>query len=85
MLKKPISWLAGDWTETILQPKRNVGFVSLYHLFSDSPKTMALPRLCLLLMTIEVMAGAWLVEQPGTSMLRFHPRVFDTFHSLRAP
>lgn len=40
-------------------------------------------RLCLLLLLAEVFQAMWIVEQPGSSMLRFHPRVLDTFSHLR--
>ena len=34
-------------------------------------------------MVVEVMSGVWLVEQPGSSLLRYHPRVCETFLALR--
>lgn len=42
-------------------------------------------RLSLLLYVVAAMGGCWLVEQPGQSMLGFHPRVMSVFSALRAP
>ena len=41
-------------------------------------------RMCLMIYLVEVMGGAWLVEQPSQSLLRFHPRVMWTFSIFRA-
>ena len=43
------------------------------------------PRLALLIFVVEAMSGAWLVEQPSLSMLRFHPRIMDTFSFFEEP
>lgn len=52
-------------------------------LFPTTSTHSSAPRLCLLLFAVEAMGGCWVVEQPSLSMLRFHPRVMDTFSSLR--
>ena len=43
------------------------------------------PRLALLIMLVEAMSGAWMVEQPHLSMLRFHPRIMDVFSECKEP
>ena len=55
------------------------------HLHFHVPQScrLAPPRLALLIIAVEMMAGCWLVEQPGNSILRFHPRVMDVFFQLR--
>lgn len=42
-------------------------------------KHSARPRMALLIFVAEVMSLAWMVEQPSSSMLRFHPRVMNVF------
>lgn len=44
---------------------------------------MSCSRLALTLYAIVVMGGCWLVEQPSTSFLRYHPRVMEAFSGLR--
>ena len=55
------------------------------HLHFHVPQScwLAPLRLALLIIAVEMMAGCWLVEQPGNSILRFHPRVMDVFFHLR--
>lgn len=40
-------------------------------------------RMCLLVYLAEAMSCTWLVEQPSSSLLRYHPRVMDTFSLFR--
>lgn len=42
-------------------------------------------RLALLLFLVEAMSGCWVIEQPGLSMLRFHPRVMQTLSHFKEP
>ena len=44
---------------------------------------MPLPRMCLLVFVVEIMGGVWIVEQPVSSLIRFHPRVLVTFSEFR--
>ena len=52
-------------------------------LTSPSSRASSGPRMCLLVMAVEVMGGTWVVEQPSSSLLRFYPRVMDTFSMFR--
>lgn len=46
--------------------------------------SLASLRLALLVFLVEAMSGCWLVEQPSSSILRFHPRVMESFALFRA-
>ena len=67
------------------------GIIAIYILYSCivGPALLKLtplrPRLALLIFVVEAMSGAWLVEQPSLSMLRFHPRIMDTFSFFEEP
>ena len=40
-------------------------------------------RMALVVFLVEAMSGCWLIEQPGSSLLRFHPRVMDLFSMFK--
>ena len=69
----------------------NHSYIYIYILYSCivGPALLKLtplrPRLALLIFVVEAMSGAWLVEQPSLSMLRFHPRIMDTFSFFEEP
>lgn len=46
------------------------------------PLSFKSPRVCALIMVISAMNGAWLIEQPRSSQLIWHPRVRQLFRAL---
>ena len=92
MWKLPTSWFPGSFVAKSFNEQATLTTGVCYDSFSciyffgvcfDQQPSLRLPRVCILIWLIESLGGVWCVEQPSSSLLRWHPRMLDLFETFQ--